>query len=104
MEDRRLILGDATPVEAHPDHPADGLEILPGSPDYHLPTEGVDEADWAGRDHAGCLIFCRHGKLFRRIQGQHDYQIADFNGLRPNPQPAPDWAKEPLTRDETKKR
>jgi len=42
------------------------------------------------------LIFCRHGKLFRRGQDARDLELADFSGLRPDPHPPPDWAKEPL--------
>jgi hypothetical protein len=96
VDNRRLILHVNMPVDTHPDHPAYGVEIVEGSAERHRSTAEVDDADWSGRDHAGSLIFCRYGKLFRRDQGGRDREIADFNGLRPNPQPAPDWAKEPL--------
>ena len=86
------------PQKTHPDHPVRGLKIVDGDPLYHQSTAEVKDADWSGRDHAGCLIFCRHGKLFRRGRWGRDREIADFNGLRPDPQPAPDWAKKVLGR------
>lgn len=68
---------------------------------YHQSTGEVEGADWSGRDHCGVLIFCREGKLFRRgANGQND-ELADFNGLKPAPQPAPDWAREPLSTGES---
>jgi len=96
VDNRRLILHVNMPVDTHPDHPARELEIIQGSAEYLQSTAEVHDADWSGQDHAGCLIFCRYGKLFRRDQDGQDQEIADFNGLRPDPQPAPDWAKEPL--------
>jgi hypothetical protein len=95
VDNRRLILHVNMPVETHPDHPAYGIEVIQGSAEYHRSSAEVDGADWSGRDHAGCLIFSQHGKLYRRYQGG-DREIADFNGLHPDPRQAPDWAKEPL--------
>jgi hypothetical protein len=96
VDNRKLILHAGMEVETHPDHPANGLKIIQGSADYHQSTGEVNDGDWSGRDHAGRLIFSRLGKLFRRDSAGHDQEIADFNGLRPDPQPAPDWAKKPL--------
>ncbi len=96
VDNRSLILHSNMTQETHPDHPGHGIESVAGSAERHRSTAEVDDADWSGRDHAGCLIFCRHGKLFRRSPDGDDHEIADFNGLRPDPQPAPDWAKEPL--------
>jgi hypothetical protein len=94
---RRLVLHINMPVETHPKHPAYGLAIIQGNMEYNRSTAEVDNADWSGRDHAGRLIFCRNGKLFRRDKGGNDYEVADFNALRPDPKPAPDWGKAPLT-------
>ena len=101
VENRKLILHSNMPEETHPSHPAQGLEIVPGSARKHQSTAEVDMADWSGRDHAGNLVFCRFGKLFRRDERGYDHEIADFNGLRPDPHPAPDWAKEPLVANDT---
>jgi len=100
LANRRLILHANMPVEIHPEHPGYGLEIIRGSAEYHRSSAEVDGADWSGRDHTGCLIFSRYGKLFRRDQGG-DHEIADFNGLYPAPRSAPDWAKEPLAANGT---
>lgn len=57
--------------------------------------EKVDGAEWLGQDHAGRMIFTREGKLFRREEGV-GRELADFNDLRPDPRPAPKWARKPL--------
>ena len=97
---RRLILHSKVPCSTHPDHPATGLDIALSQTEcaeYHQSTCEVEEADWSGHDHRGNLIICRVGKLFRRCPSGQDLEIADFNTLRPSPEEAPDWAKEPLT-------
>jgi hypothetical protein len=94
--DRTLILHSSGPCPAHPDHPEKGLTILQGDAPYEQSTSEVPGADWFGRDHAGAIIFCRDGKLFRRDDRGQDQELADFNNLRPAPHPAPDWAKVPL--------
>lgn len=43
-------------VETHPDHPANGLEVVEGNAEYHRSTAEVDDVDWSGRDHRGYLI------------------------------------------------
>ncbi len=98
LDNRRLILHVGMAVETHPDHPADGLEIVEGQREYHVSSHEVEGAEWSGRDHLGYLVYCRGGKLFRRGKQQEglDHEIADFNLLRPSPQPAPDWARQPL--------
>jgi len=95
VDNRRLILRANMPVETHPDHPVQGIEVIYGRAEYHRSSAEVDGADWSGRDHAGCLIFAQHGKLYRRDQGS-DREIIDLNELHPDPRPAPDWAKKPL--------
>jgi hypothetical protein len=98
IDKRSLILhvGRGYDESTHPDHPARGLKIVEGGAEYHQSTAEADGSDWSGRDHKGLLIYSRSGKLFRRNSTGHDHEIADFNGLRPDPQPAPEWAREPL--------
>ena len=55
----------------------------------------VEGAEWLGQDHAGRMIFTQEGKLFRKEEGI-DRELADFNDLRPDRQPAPKWARKPL--------
>jgi hypothetical protein len=97
IDNRRIIL-HGMHDEPHPDHPGRGLEVVPGKADYHRSTNEVDGADWSGYDHQNQLIYCREGKLYRRRKGKNsqDQEIADFDNLQPNPQPAPEWAKRPL--------
>lgn len=98
LENRQLLLRVHMDVETHPNHPATGLEIFQGYPELQRPTEEIEGADWSGRDHKGRLIYCRGGKLYRRSERRKavDREVADFNDLRPDPQPAPDWARRPL--------
>ena len=95
LDNRRLKLHVNMRVATHPDHPATGLKILEGDAEYHRSTGEVEGADWCGHDHQGHLVYCRGGKLFRHGKGRdgQDKELADFNSLRPNPRPAPDWAK-----------
>jgi hypothetical protein len=96
LDNRRLILHVGGHVPIHPDHPGHGIKVVQGNAAYHESTAEVEGCDWSGRDHQGMLIFCRDGKLFRRSPRGEGHEIADFNGLCPDPQPAPDWAQEPL--------
>jgi hypothetical protein len=96
IDNRSLILSGVWKKTPHPDHPARGLTITCGNADSHQSTGEVEDADWSGRDHAGRLIFSRLGRLLRRDSFAQDHEIADFNALRPDPQPAPAWAREPL--------
>jgi hypothetical protein len=72
-----------------------GIRIVEADTPLHRPTEEVPEADWCGRDHDGRIIFSGGGQLFRRVEDE-DVLIADFTGLAPDPQPAPQWAGRPL--------
>ena len=92
LSNDHLALHAGCPIDTHPDHPLQGIDVTYGGEDYH-PDFGA--ASWSGHDHLGNVIFCREGKLFRHVDGK-DHEIVDLNGLRPNPQPAPDWAKQPL--------
>lgn len=99
LDNRTVMLHSGNVPKTHPDHPATGLNVLPSPTlygDYHKSGAEVEGADWSGRDHNGRLVFCRHGKVFRRGENACDNEIADFNDLVPKPTPAPEWAREPL--------
>jgi hypothetical protein len=98
LDNRTLTLHSHMPVATHPDHPATGLHIVTGDAEYHRSTDDVEGAQWCGHDQQGHLVYCRAGKLFRRRTGRNekDAEIADFNALRPDPRPAPDWARRPI--------
>jgi len=51
---------------------------------------------WADFDQQGRLVLAKEGKLFSAALQNGDLQLtelADFNGNKPDPQPAPDWAQ-----------
>jgi len=60
-----------------------------------LPGSDLREKEWSGRDLAGDPVFTSEGKLFRK-RARRTIELADFNGLKPDPQPAPGWATRPL--------
>lgn len=113
---RKVVLRSAG-LRPHPDHPLVGIEVSsathrswfvinhlgdelmkvfsPESSGAALPDE-LGEKEWAGRDYAGHAVYTRNGKLFRRV-GAADLEIADFNSLQPDPQPAPESARKPLS-------
>lgn len=86
---RRLVLRGVS--AAHPEHPPHGLEIGQGDAPLHAATNEVEGADWSGRDREGRLIFAREGRIYRG-----DVELADLSALKPDPQPAPEWATRPL--------
>jgi hypothetical protein len=84
-------------LTTHPDHSLVGLEVTTGSPDW--PERDWPPREWSGRDHAGHVVYTRDGRLYREVVhagGVETYEIADFNALHPDPQPAPEWARKPL--------
>jgi len=92
---RSIVLWSRRPdLQAHPDHPGLGLQIVdaPTPPRERFVRTG---SDWSGRDHGGHAVHVSRGKLFRERLGDL-VEIADFNGLQPDPQPPPDWARAPL--------
>jgi len=97
--DRELVLRIAMAVETHPEHPAAGLHVSilkrGDRLEVHRST-GEPDTDWSGLDHGGRLVFCRAGKLFRRSRAGGDIELADFDASRPDPVPAPEWARVPL--------
>lgn len=98
LENRKVALWNGC-CQPHPNHPPTGLEISSGSgwsfdPDIAKAALSAKQ-EWIGEDHAGYEIYAWQGKLFR-CYSDGDVEIADFNGLEPDPQPAPEWAKAPL--------
>ncbi len=92
-DDRAVILrGSSGP---HPDHPLNGLRVVEGICSRVVPTPCIGEAEWSGFDQGGYPVFACGGKLYRRLP-RGDKELADFNGLTPNPSEAPPWAKTPL--------
>lgn len=92
--DRSVVLQTGS-TRTHPDHRALGVEISLGPKRKRCSGPRVEGAQWSGHDHAGCIIFAREGKLFRSyFDGEKE--IADFNGMAPAPQEAPEWAQRPL--------
>jgi hypothetical protein len=91
--DRRLILRGAQ--KAHPSHPADGLEIIEGTPEYHRSSGEVDGAQWTGRDQRNRLVYAKDGRIFAR-RGDRDIELADFGSRKPEPVAPPEWATRPL--------
>jgi hypothetical protein len=90
---RRLILRGAG--DAHREHPARGLEIVPGVAECHRTTGEVPGAGWTGRDHANRLVYAKDGCLFAR-SGLADARLADFRSQSPRAEVPPEWAKAPL--------
>lgn len=88
---RTLALRVGGAPAPHPDHPADGLEIVEADTPVHASTEEVEGADWTGRDRHGRLLACVEGKVYR--DGR---LVADLNARRPDPAPPPEWARRPL--------
>ena len=68
-----------------------GLHIVEADTPLHRSMNDIPGADWCGRDHRDYIIYSRGGQLFRRKK-KIDMLIADFTELRPDPQPAPEWA------------
>ena len=94
VSNRKAVLwtGDLT---THPDHPLVGLEVSSGSA-----TGRLRATEWTGRDHGGNVVYTRAGRLFREVTHLHRtevVEIADFNGLKPDPTPPPAWARKPLS-------
>ncbi|HEU0105464.1 MAG TPA: hypothetical protein VFT38_04790 [Vicinamibacteria bacterium] len=96
---RKVALWTGLPLATHPDHPLVGLEAVSGSRTEaggaFLLNDDLPDKEWSGRDRAGEHVFTSAGKLLRR-RGGRVVELADFNGLSPDPQPAPLWATRPL--------
>ena len=93
--DNRTIMLRGRGFHAHSEHPLVGLQVIEGDAPLQL-HDGIPlGTDWSGRDFHGRQIFARAGKLYR-CNGENEKELMDFNHLKPNPSPAPDWATEPL--------
>lgn len=82
-------------TESHPQHLPIGIKLVGGDSQLHRSSDEVPGADWSGHDHQDRLIYTIAGKLFRRKRGK-DLELSDFSDLKPDPQPAPEWATRPL--------
>lgn len=100
--DNRSIVIRCCPLKTHPDHPGKGLKVSFGNPELHLiePRDNdsdVEGAAWSCRDQRDRLIYVQDGKLMLKCHPKDgDLCLADFNGDKPDPQPAPEWAGRPL--------
>lgn len=81
-------------LRAHPDHPGTGLEVVAGRPDAGAALAWLDRGLRPGEWSDGELS-AADGCLHRRRRGR-ETMVADLNGLSPDPQPAPDWARAPI--------
>jgi hypothetical protein len=93
VDNRRLILRGAS--NAHPRHPATGLEVVEGDAEYHRSTGEVDGAEWAGRDQRRRVVYATQGRIFARV-GTDDIPLADFRQQEPRPAAPPAEAIRPI--------
>lgn len=64
------------------------------SPTPLLTSRGIaPNADWSDLDRNGNPIYSIGDRLFRQRECGGEVLIADFSGLKPDPQPAPKWAE-----------
>ena len=96
VDNRSVILRAGMPLATHPNHPALGFSVQGGNAPLHGSSGEVAGAEWSGRDRHGELLYTRAGCLYRRSAQGRDRQVADLNGLEPDPQPAPTWATRPM--------
>ncbi len=82
-------------LKVHPDHPCYGLKVTLGKCSRKNLNLNDNSNEWVGLDHSGYEIYTDNGKLFRKLK-HGDKELADFNGLEPDPQEAPKWAKKSL--------
>lgn len=86
--------------------PLTDIKIVNASPEPHRSAGVVPYADWSGQDYEGNVIFTKGDLVFRQTRGR-DQLIADFSDLKPDPQPAPEWATRPMattTHDQHRRR
>ncbi|TFW18484.1 hypothetical protein E4L96_13120 [Massilia arenosa] len=93
---RKVVLASSVPCAAHPDHPPAGLTVAFGSRPRQVMDGPVPGAPWSGVDQRGRVVFAHDGLLIWRRKPNDHVVLADFNGDRPDPQPAPEWATRPL--------
>ena len=90
FDDRVVMLRGSSGV--HPNHPLNGIKVIEGSCKGIMSVPSIPGAEWSGYDQGGYPIYACKGKLYRRLPN-NDRELADFNGLIPNPIEAPEWAK-----------
>ena len=103
FDGERSVVLQTCSLEMHPAHRASGLEARSGFGRVHRPAPDVAGAQWSGHDQSGATVFSRGGRLYRVVDDT-ERELADFNGLSPAPQPAPDWATAPLQVVSSRKR
>jgi hypothetical protein len=101
---RALTLRNGGALNAHPDHPAVGVEVSFGAAPLHESAGLVPGAEWSGSDRRGNVLFALAGCLYRRTSKGEDRLVADLTALKPKPLPAPEWATEPLAPSASKRR
>ncbi len=79
----------------HPNFPQGRIQLQDCPAPLHESSGEIPGSDWCGRDQQDRLIYTRGGKLYR-VEDKSEKLVADFSDLTPNPQEAPDWAKEPI--------
>jgi hypothetical protein len=57
-------------------------------------TRALGWGTWADWDQQGRLVMARDGRLFDVQPDATTTEIADFNAQEPQPEPAPDWARD----------
>lgn len=93
---RKVVLAARCEFKPHPEHLPVGLEVGWGSTRRHESGTEVAGAEWSGRDQRGRLVFAKGGCLHWQRDAGSAPVLADFNGDRPDPRPAPAWAVRPL--------
>ena len=80
----------------HPDFPLPPKRLqIADRPPPARERPDVPDADWAGYDQKGNVIYTKGDLLFRRKKSK-EMVVADFSGLKPDPQQAPEWARRPF--------
>jgi hypothetical protein len=97
---REVVLWTSRATRPHPDHKPQGLKVAVGHPSPSEVRAGAERwprrGDWQRTDHDGNAIRMAGGAVYRTRRGRETL-VADLNGLAPDPQAAPPWARTPLT-------
>lgn len=91
---RQLAIRPFTKDVCHPDFPNTYVKLDRNNrPHLHCSSNIVANAFWSGYDLKGDVICTMGDRVLRIKNGGDPKEIANFSGLMPNPQPAPDWAR-----------
>ncbi|BBB67599.1 hypothetical protein UNDYM_3346 [Undibacterium sp. YM2] len=96
ITNRIISLENGRSCKAHPEHIPLGLEVISSGGERKSSSNEVAGAEWSGRDQRNRLIFTANGKLHWQRDDQTVQVLADFNGDKPDPRDAPEWAKRSL--------